>query len=520
MQESISMLKVREILRLRYENKLTVRQIGQSCNVGRQTVSNYLVLAKRSGINWAEDKGLSDSELEEKLYRSKRAELPKTENRPLPDFEYLHRERKKRGVTLLLLWAEYTQENPDGYRYEMFCLLYKKWKKTLNICMRQEHKAGEKLFVDYCDGLGIVNRDTGEIKETELFIAAWGASSYTYAEASMSQNKQDWLMSHVRAFEYFERAPQIVVPDNLKAGVIKACRYEPEINRSYLELAQHYGCAVIPARPYKAKDKAKAEAAVLLAQRWILACLRNRIFYSLKEMNEAIRELLEKLNSKKMQKLKISRKEQYENLDKPAAALLPEKRYEYADWKSCRVNIDYHVEIESHYYSVPYQLKQEQVFGRLTEGAVEIYYKNKRITSHVRSYVKWVPTTKKEHMPPEHQKYLDQTPSKMLKQAEKIGPNTVEVIKNIFESRKYIQQSYRSCLGIMRLKEYYGAERLENACKRAVVFRAYSYKNLKAILVGGLDKQADIFGQKTDISMPAHENIRGEEYYKGGISNH
>lgn len=520
MQEKISMLKTREILRLKYENHLTVRQIGQSCNVGRQTVSNYIILAKRSGVNWAQDKALSDMELEEKLYRSRWEERLKVdvENRPLPDFEYIHRERKKRGVTLLLLWAEYTQDNPSGYRYEMFCLLYKKWKKKLSICMRQNHKAGEKLFVDYCDGIGITNRDTGEIKETELFVAAWGASSYTYAEASLSQKKQDWLMSHVRAFEYFERVPRIVVPDNLKAGVNKACRYEPEINRSYTELAEHYGFVVIPARPYRAKDKATVEAAVLLAQRWILACLRNRVFYSLGELNSAIRELLEKLNSRKMQKLKVSRKEQYENMDKQAALPLTAGRYEYADWKICRVNIDYHVEIHSNYYSVPYQLRHEQINARITENTVEIFYKGKRQTSHVRSYAKWTPVTKKEHMPPEHRKYLDQTPSKMLKAAEKVGPNTVEVVKSIFASRKYIQQSYRTCMGIMRLREYYGAERLENACCRAVKYRVSSYRNIKAILTGGLDKQTDLFGHKRN--MPLHENIRGKGYYNGGISNH
>jgi len=323
-------------------------------------------------------------------------------------------------------------------------------------------------------------------------------------------------MSHVRAFEYYERAPHIVVPDNLKAGVNRACFYEPEINRSYLDLAEHYGCAVIPARPYKAKDKAKVEAAVLLAQRWILACMRNRIFYRLGEMNQAIRELLEKLNSKKMQKLKVSRREQYENIDKPAARILPDKRYEYADWKICRVNLDYHVEIYGHYYSVPCQLIHEQVEARITENTVEIFYKGRRQTSQVRSNVQWGYTTKPEHMPEAHRKQLDQTPSKMLKQAENIGPNAVAVVKNIFESRKYIQQSYRSCLGIMRLREHYGTERLENACKRAIRFRAVSYRSIKAILSGGLDKQTDLANNKTNTNMPLHENIRGEDYYKGG----
>ena len=520
MQEKISMIKMREILRLRYENELSARQIGLSCNVGRQTVSNYLALAKRSGINWAADKTLNDTQLEEKLSSSQKKGCSEPGTvRTAPDFEYLHNELKKKGVTLQLLWAEYKQENIDtGYQYEMFCLLYSRWKKKLTICMRQTHKAGEKLFVDYCDGPGIVDRDTGQVKPTELFVGAWGASSYTYAEASFTQSTQDWLMSHVRAFEYFGCAPHIVVPDNLKSGINKACRYEPEINRSYLCLAQHYGFAVIPARVAKPKDKAKVEAAVLLAQRWILACLRNRIFYSLSEFNQSVGELLEKLNHRKMQKINKSRKELFESLDKPAALALPGVRYEYADWKKCRVNVDYHIDINSHYYSVAYQLIHESVDARITENTVEIFYKGSRQASHVRSYEKCSYTTNPEHMPESHRKYLDQTPSKMLTRAETVGPNTVEVIKNIFERRIFIQQSHRSCLGIMRLLEYYGKERLENACKRAVKFKVFSYRNIKAILVKGLDKQSDLSSSKIENISPVHENIRGEGYYKPGGS--
>lgn len=519
MQEKISMLKVREILRLKYEHGLSARQIGLSCNVGRQTVSNYLMLARTSGINWAEDKNISDTELESKIYKSRKKEFENTgKDKIIPDFGYIHEELKKKGVTLLLLWSEYKQEHPEkGYQYEMFCLLYNRWKQKLNISMKQRHKAGEKLFVDYCDGINIVDRETGQKQQTELFVSVWGASNYTYAEASISQDQQDWLMSHVRAFEYFGCVPHIVVPDNLKAGVSKTCKYEPEINRSYLDLAQHYGIAVIPARVRRPKDKAKVEVAVLIAQRWILACLRNRIFYNLNELNQAIRELLDKLNNKKMQKLNKSRKELFESLDKPAALALNTRRYEYARWQIARVNIDYHIEIDKHYYSVPCQLIHEQVAVRINETTIEVFYKGIRQASHVRSYKKYDYTTNPEHMPEAHRKYLDQTPSKMIKKAEAIGPNTVEVIKNIFERRKYIQQNYRSCMGLMRLCEYYGRERLENACKRAVRFGVFSYQNIKAILVHKLDKQVDMFGNMPGSISPMHENVRGEDYYNNGV---
>ena len=323
-------------------------------------------------------------------------------------------------------------------------------------------------------------------------------------------------MSHVRSFEYYGCVPHIVVPDNLKTGIHDACYYEPEINRSYTELAEHYGFTVIPARRGHPKDKAKVEKGVNMAQRWILACLRNRKFYTLVELNAAIRDLLDKLNNRKMRKIGKTRKELFEELDKPAAILLSDRRYEYADWKLCRVNIDYHIEIANHYYSVPYHLIHEQVDSRITENTVEIYYKHNRITSHLRSYEKWKHTTKLEHMPTAHQKQLDQTPTRIIAWAEQIGPNTVELVKKIFDSRKYIQQSYRSCMGIKRLENYYSKERIENACRRAVKYRAYSYKSVKTILASGLDKQLDSFGDTVPVPGIIHENIRGEGYYNDG----
>jgi len=526
--ERLGMNKLREILRLKYELGLSDRQTAESCRTTHRTVSKYRELATQNGIDWEKDRLLDDTALERKVLVpvngwQKPALYGKVMPRcrgtakSLPDCAYIHEELKRPHVTLQLLHQEYKEEHKEaGYEQSFFCEIYRKWKKGLSISMRQDHNAGEKTFVDYCDGLWLVDRDTGKKKQTELFVGVWGASNYTYSEASMSQEMENWIMSHVRMFEYSGCVPRITVPDNLKSGIKDACRYDPEINRTYLELAQHYGFTVIPARKAKPKDKAKVEKGVNMAQRWILACLRNRVFYSLSEMNEAIKGLLEILNSRKMRKLNRSRKEMFETLDKPAAQPLPERRYEYALWKRCRPNIDYHVEVERHYYSVPYQLRREEMFARTTESVVELFYKNSRIASHVRSHVDWGHTTKIEHMPPAHQQYLDQTPSKMVDWAIGVGANTKEVIKNILESRKYIQQSYRSCLGIKRLEEYYGRERLENACRRAVAYKACTYRSVKAILVGGFDKQTDFAGNKTERLLPKHENIRGEGYYRGG----
>lgn len=510
-QIRISMRKVREILRLKYELGLSNRQAAEGCGVSRRTVSQYWGLVQKSGLTWAEVQGLSDADLEQRLFRRG---LP-TDKKTQPDWNYIYREMKRPRVTLQLLWQEYKEENKGrGLRYSWFNELYNQWRKKLNICMRQEHRAGEKLFVDYCDGIFITDRGTGKKVTTQLFVSVWGVSNYTYAESSFTQEKEQWMMSHVRAFEYFGCVPRITVPDNLKSGVKNACRYEPDINPTYLDLARHYNTTVIPARPYRAKDKAKVEAGVLVVQRWILACLRNRTFYSLSELNQVIKELMERLNNRQMSKLHRSRKEMFETLDKPVALPLPERRYEYADWKKSRVNIDYHVEIENHYYSVPYQLVHQQVEVRITTSTIEIFSKGQRQASHKRSFVKYGHTTLAEHMPESHRKYLEWTPTKILDWAEKTGPCTKELARAIIESRKYPEQAYRSCLGIFRLGKYYPKERIENASKRALKYRTCSYQSMKSILAAGLDKQVEIFQQPAGLISPVHKNIRGEDYYR------
>lgn len=520
--ERKGMNTLREILRLKYQGGCSNRQVGKSFRISHRTVGKYWGLAQGQGWDWGKVQALSDEELAQGL--SGEVSSPKCQirrSKVIPDWQHIHEELKRPHVTLELLWQEYREQNAAGYQYSWFNELYGQWKKGLSICMKQSHKAGEKLFVDYCDGegIGIIEQLSGKIMKTQLFVGVWGASNYTYAEASYGQEKQDWIMSHVRALEYFGCVPHIIIPDNLKSGVNQACKYEPEINRTYLELAQHYGFTVIPCRVARPKDKAKVEKGVNMAQRWILACLRNRKFYTLAEVNAGIRELLEKLNNRKMKKLDRTRQEMFEILDKPAALplSLSGQRYEYADWEKCRVSIDYHIEVEEHYYSARYQLIHEVVDVRITERMIEIFYRGQRETSHIRSYAPWREhITNPAHMPEAHRQYLDQTPSKMIDWAGKVGPNTVEVIKKIFESRKYIQQSYRSCLGIRRLEGYYTRERLEQACRRAVRYQIYSYRSIKTILSGGLDKQPDLLNHLPEHISPAHENIRGEGYYVAG----
>lgn len=505
--------KLREILRLKCGMGLGDRQVAESCQTSHTTVGKYARLGQAAGVVWEQDQHLDDAELERKVLG---APVAPPRSKVVPDWTYVHTELKKKHVTLSILWEDYKETYKEaGYEFSFFRELYRVWEKKLRLSMRQVHRAGEKAFVDYCEGLWLTDIQTGARRRTVLFVGVWGASNKTYAEATMTEGLENWTMSHVRLFERSGCVPHIVVPDNLKSGVKDPDLYDPEINRTYLELARHYGFTVIPARPRKPQDKAPVECGVRIVQRWILARLRNRVFYSLSEMNSAINELLDDLNARKMRRLNRSRAELFETLDKPAALPLAEQRYEYALWKKCSPNIDYHVEVAKHYYSVPYQLRFESMFARITESVVELFCRNRRVASHARSRKEWYSSTLPEHMPPGHLAYMDQTPSKMTEWAGTVGENTQEVVKHILGSRKFIQQSYRACLGIKRLGQDYGNERLENACRRAVSYRAYGYRNIKAILAGGLDKQYDLAEDSSSAAMPAHGNIRGAGYYCG-----
>jgi transposase len=506
------MRKIREVLQLHYERRLSQRDIAIACGMARSTAVDYLWRAEQAKLAWPLPPALLDDELERILFPP--AVAPNTPG-IMPDFAYIHTElvtHKRLNLTLDQLWQEYKEAIPNGYQYSRYCDLYRLWLGKRDYCMRQSHKAGEKVFVDYGSSLQIWDKATGEPIDTHLFVAVWGASSYTYAEASLSQNLPAWCGSHVRALDYFGRAPQILVPDNLKSAIQTPCYYEPIINRTFQDLARHYGFVVMPARPVHPKDKPKVEVGVLVAKRWILAKLRKRIFFSLAELNLAIRELLEYLNTRPMRKLKQSRRELYEQLDRPAARSLPAVPYEYAEWRRARVNVDYHVEVELHYYSVPFQLLREEVDIRVTAGAIEIYRKGSRVAAHQRSFQKHGYTTLPEHMPPEHRKYLEWTPSRIIGWAEKTGPFTASLAKQIMEARAHPQQGYRACLGIMRLGRLYGTARLEAASARALRFGSLSFRAVRAILEKGLDRQAaDTPSQGV---LPFHDNLRGDYYYR------
>ena len=510
-QERLTMRKIREVLRLKWECGLTNRAIARSCSISHSTVGEYVRRAKEAGLNWPLPADLDEDRLFELLFPQ--PSRPSSRIIPCPDWSWVHTELRKKSVTLRLLWVEYRDDHPDGYGYSQFCALYRQWAKRLNPSMRLTHKAGEKVFVDYAgQTVPIVDPDTGEVHQAQIFIGVLGASNYTYVEAQWSQELPNWINGHVRMFSFFGGVPEIVVPDNLKAGVKNPCRYEPDLNPTYQDLAEHYGVAVIPARSGKPKDKAKAEVGVQVAERWILARLRNRTFFSLADLNQAIRELLGPLNERPMKHLERSRRELFELLDRPALRPLPEQPYVFATWKKARVNIDYHVEFEKHYYSVPYTLIHEQVDIRATQSTVEILFKNERVASHLRVKSPGRHTTLAEHMPTAHQKYLEWTPERLARWAQSIGPHTAQLIQALLDSRKHPQQAYRSCLGLLRLAKRYGEDRLEAACRRALPAGIISYKGVKNILDAKLDQ---VESEEPSIVVPdSHENVRGQSYYR------
>lgn len=507
----LSMRKIKEVLRLKWEHGLSNRKIARSCSISRSTVADYLSRAEEAGLSWPLPPELDEAELEKRLFCLPRIFLPGP--RPWPDWSEIHRELSGKGVTLFLLWEEYKQANPQGYQYSWFCHQYRQWAGKLDLVMRQEHRAGEKMFVDYAGQIvPVVDRTTGEMREAQIFIAVLGASNYTYAEATWSQSLPDWINSHVRAFHYFGGVTELLVPDNLTSGVTKACLYEPDLNPTYQDLANHYGCAVIPTRVRKPRDKAKVEVGVQVVERWILARLRNLTFFSLAELNHAIRELLIKLNNRPFKKLPGSRRTLFETLDKPALRALPTQPYLYAEWKKARVHIDYHIEVDSHYYSVPYQLVKRELDVRITINTIEAFHKGRRVASHRRLYRKGGFTTLKEHMPKRHQKYAEWTPDRLIRWASKTGSATAKLIEAILTSRLHPQQGFRSCLGIMRLGKQYGHERLEAACVRALAIGSLSFKSVQAILKTGLDTRP-LPTAHPETPAIDHENIRGPNYY-------
>jgi transposase len=505
------MRKISEVLRLRFACGLTQRQIAQRCAIGRATVGEYLQRAERAGLTWPLPEGLDEATLEAKLFP--RSEPLPSALRPLPEWPEVHRDLQRKGVTLCLLWEEYKSCHPEGFQYSAFCERYRQWRGQLDVVMRQPHVAGEKLFVDYAGPtVPVVDKDTGEIRQAQIFVAVLSASAYTYCEATWTQTLSDWIGSHVRAFSFFGAVPTLLIPDNLKAGVTSAHLYEPDLNPTYQEMASYYGVAVIPARPYKPRDKASVEVAVQVVERWVLARLRNQTFFSLSELNKAIKALLEDLNNRPFKKLPGSRAERFQTIDRPAMRPLPETPYVYAEWRKVRVNIDYHVEIDKHYYSVPFTLVHKQLEARITQKTVEILHRGQRVASHPRSYQPHRFSTQTGHMPPNHYAYAKWTPERLIGWAEKTGPATALVVTTILRTRLHPQQGFRSCLGVLRLGKTYTEARLEAACQRALAIQAISYRSIESILKRRLE--AAPLPVASTTPPIEHENLRGASYYQ------
>ena len=509
-QERISMRKIREILLLRHEQGLSLRTIATSLNIGSSTVGDCLSRIRALGLTWQEVAIFSEEELESALYPKKDG---RKETDDHPNWSVVHSELRRKGVTLQLLWEEYKEGRPNGFQYSQFCHHYRAFAKTVDYVFRNEHRGGEKLFIDYAGmTVPVYDSTTRQVKNAQIFIATFGASNYTYAEATWSQKTEDWIASHQRGFTFFGGVPEILVPDNLKSGVTKACRYDPDINPTYHELARHYGCAVIPARARKPRDKAKVENAVLVVERWILAVLRKRQFFSLVELNQAIHELLTKLNSRPFKKMEGCRADQFANLDKPKLKPLPEKMFEISEFKIARVNINYHIEVTTHNYSVPHTYVQKKVEIRYTPTTVEVFYRSKRIASHLRSRANWGYTTLHEHMPRSHREHVAWTPERMSRWAAQAGPKTQEVAEAIMASKPHPQQAYKSILGIIRMGQSYGADRLESACSKALAISSPNYTSIKSILKRSLDRVERIV-MHPPTKLPTHSNIRGQGYF-------
>lgn len=506
------MRRIKEALNLSLGKGLNQSQVAGALALARSTVQDYLNRASQAGLTHESIAQLSEEALEKMLFRR---EQPAT-SRPEPDCQYLHVEMRKTGVTLQLLWEEYRKEHVDGLGYTQFCERYRAFVRKINVSMRQTHKAGEKGYVDYSGkNPFLVDPETGEVKPVEIFVMVLGASNMTYAEAQESQALPNWLGGHARAFTAFGCVPHHIVPDCLKDAVIKSHLYDPDLNETYVEMCRHYGCAPLPARPLHPKDKSKVEVGVQVVQRWILARLRNRVFHTLDAMNAAIFELTVDLNNRKMRHLGKSRLELFLSLDKPAALPLRAEPFQFYAWHTCKVGIDYCVQLEKHYYSVPYIHVDEQVGVRVFEKTVEIFLRGERIALHVRSRKPFAHTILSEHMPERHRKHLSWTPHRLITWAEKTGPNTAAVVKAILAGKPYVEMGYRPALGVMRLSECHGVEKMEKVCAYALPRRLFRVAQLTQLLKMEAG-QAPLCEEEESKVVHLKDNLRGMSQYVGG----
>jgi transposase len=505
------MRKIREVLRLRYEAGLSIRQISASTKISVGAIQKLLSKADRLGLSWPLPPDTDDTRLAGLIYPG--ADTTASSRYQLPDWARMHQELKRKGMTKQLLWEEYTQQYPNRcYSYSQYCDRYRHWCGQQKRSMRQIHKAGEKCFVDYCGPtLPIVSPSTGEIRQAQVFVAVLGASNYTYAEATLSQSLPDWLQSHVRTFAYFGGLPAMVIPDNLKSGVSRACRYDPELNPSYQQLAEHYQVTILPARPYKPKDKAKAEVGVQIVERWILARLRHFTFFSLGEANQSIRALLEELNQRPFKQLPGNRRQAFEQLDQPALRPLPTHPYRYVEIRQVKVNIDYHIEYQRHLYSVPHQYVGEPLELHASETLIQLYFRQRLVASHPRKPYPGT-STDSGHMPERHRKHQQWSPERLRRWARDIGPDTHAWISRRLDEKAHPEQAYRLCLGLLNLSRDYPTERLNTSCRIANREGLVRLKQIKAILTSNRDRLPETLAVTAELPQ-YHENIRGPKSF-------
>jgi transposase len=509
-RKKLAMRQIQEILRLKYQNQLSVREIARSCGLAVSTVGDYVQRAEAASLSWPLPEGITEEELIKKLFGS----CPETSATPaqtLPDWQYIHKELRRKSVTLQLLWEEYRQTYPEGYSYSRFCDLYQAWAGTLDPVLRQVHLPGEKMFVDWAGQTVPIYNADGIVSAAHLFVAVLGASNKTFSEAFENEQLASWIAAHCHAYEFFQGVARVTVSDNPKTAVIKACRYEPMLHQSYQEMAVHFGTVVIPARPKKPRDKSKCETGVQISERQILAALRDQRFFSVGELNQAIGPLLAKLNDKPFQKLEGSRNSWFEAYEKPKLLPLPSGPFELATWSRAKVNIDYHVVVDYHFYSVPHTLIHQQLDVRLTDKTVELFKAGKRVAAHLRSHQSGKATTVEEHRPKSHQKYLEWTPGRIIEWAKTIGPESAKVVEKILQDWPHPEMGYRSCMGIIRLSKAVGNARLEAACRRALHFGTCSYTSIQSILKKQLESQP--LEQELPLPSPTHPNLRGGPYY-------
>ena len=513
-QPRIKMRKIREVLRLHNESGRSIRQISASTKVSIGSIQTLLRKAREIELGWPLAQDLDDVRLAQLFYPKAQ---PSEDSRRLvvPDWTQIHQELKRKAMTKQLLWEEYCEAHPTRcYSYSQFCDLYAKWRKKQKRSMRQLHKAGEKVFVDYAGmTIPIVDPRTGEVLfDAQVFVGVLGASNLTFAEATRSQQLADWLQSHVRMFEYFDGVTQVVVPDNLRSGVSQACRYDPDTNPSYQQLAEHYTLAVVPARPRKPKDKAKAEVGVQIVERWIMMRLRHHTFFSLTELNQCIKVLLEDLNNKPFKQLPGSRREAFEKLDRPALRALPRQPYRFVEIKKVKVNIDYHVQFDKHHYSVPHQYVGEKLELHAGDTLIQIYFKGTQIASHPRK-TGYGMTTTPAHMPVKHEKHHKWTPARLLNWARRIGVDTEQWVHRQLHSKDHPEQAYKLCLGLLNLTECYPADRLNKACRIANNEGMNRLKQIKSILKSNRDKLPEQLDLVVELPQD-HENIRGPLHFQ------